>query len=59
MAIQRGDSMIGAKLKPGADAAWVGQRLDMFVVQEEGIIDHRVGCSRMGCGHGGFCWAMK
>lgn len=44
MAIQRGDSMIGAELKPGANAAWVGQRLDVFVIQKEGIIDRRVCC---------------
>lgn len=59
MAFQRGHGMIGAELKSGADATWVGQRLDLFVIEEEGIIDRRVGCSRMGCGHGGFCWAMK
>ena len=44
MAIQRGDSMIGAELKPGANAARIGQRLDVFVIEEEGIIDRRVGC---------------
>ena len=44
MAFQRGHGMIGAELKPGADTAWVGQRLDVFVIEEEGIIDRRVGC---------------
>ena len=43
MAKQRGDSMIGAELKPAANAAWVGQQLDVFVIEEEGIIDRRVG----------------
>ena len=36
MAIQRGDGMIGTELKPGADAAWVGQGLDAFVIEKEG-----------------------
>lgn len=36
MAIQRGDSIIGAEPKPGADEAWVGQGLDAFVIEKEG-----------------------